>query len=210
MYFSRIDQQGMLRDKPLATLGHIHSKAYEFFGEARDRKRDFLFRFEIHRGRPRFYVLSEEQPREMPSWRVATKPYAPVLKAGDRLQFSLRMNPTVGVDGKRHGLLIHHLTKHPEAKARHRGELTYELVFDWLNKRGESHGFVLETNAFRVERYQKERFFKKGKTQPVVLTIAEVEGILTVTDPTVFSETLKNGLGRAKGYGCGLMMIRRA
>ena len=75
MYFSRIDHQGMFRGNALATLGQVHSRAYHFFGEKEDeRKRDFLFRFEVHQGRPRFYILSKEEPLPRESWRIATKP----------------------------------------------------------------------------------------------------------------------------------------
>lgn len=37
---------------------------------------------------------------------------------------------------------------------------------------------------------------------------AEITGSLTVTEPTTFARTLSTGLGRARAYSCGLLLIR--
>ena len=42
------------------------------------------------------------------------------------------------------------------------------------------------------------------------IAIVEFEGVLTVTDPQRFLISLGRGFGRAKAYGCGLMLIARA
>ncbi|WP_083803977.1 type I-E CRISPR-associated protein Cas6/Cse3/CasE [Desulfonatronospira thiodismutans] len=33
--------------------------------------------------------------------------------------------------------------------------------------------------------------------------------MLEVTEPDSFKETLFNGLGRSRAFGCGLMLVRR-
>jgi CRISPR system Cascade subunit CasE len=38
----------------------------------------------------------------------------------------------------------------------------------------------------------------------------DFRGILTVTDTEKFTDTLMQGLGKAKAFGCGLMLIRRS
>jgi CRISPR system Cascade subunit CasE len=35
------------------------------------------------------------------------------------------------------------------------------------------------------------------------------EGLLRVTDGNAFVSLLKNGLGPAKAFGCGLMLVKR-
>ncbi|MGA7978862.1 MAG: type I-E CRISPR-associated protein Cas6/Cse3/CasE [Chromatiaceae bacterium] len=35
------------------------------------------------------------------------------------------------------------------------------------------------------------------------------EGVLTVRDPHALVRHLENGIGPAKAFGCGLMMVRR-
>jgi CRISPR system Cascade subunit CasE len=40
--------------------------------------------------------------------------------------------------------------------------------------------------------------------------VLDFEGVLEVTDPVRFLAALANGFGRARAFGCGLMLIRRA
>lgn len=40
--------------------------------------------------------------------------------------------------------------------------------------------------------------------------ILDLRGSLTVTEPATFLAALARGFGRAKAFGCGLMLIRRA
>jgi len=42
------------------------------------------------------------------------------------------------------------------------------------------------------------------------VAVIDFEGFLTVTDPNLFVASLVCGIGRAKAYGCGLMLIARA
>ena len=39
--------------------------------------------------------------------------------------------------------------------------------------------------------------------------LLDVRGILSVKEPDTFLATLGTGLGRARAFGCGLMLIRR-
>jgi CRISPR system Cascade subunit CasE len=41
------------------------------------------------------------------------------------------------------------------------------------------------------------------------LSLIEFEGALEVIAPTVFLPSLLGGIGPGKGFGCGLMLIRR-
>ncbi|MDP0562633.1 MAG: type I-E CRISPR-associated protein Cas6/Cse3/CasE [Candidatus Endonucleobacter sp. (ex Gigantidas childressi)] len=57
------------------------------------------------RNLPVYYVLSTDAPdQESPLFDVATKPFQPVLKAGEQLCFKLRANPTIArrQEGKKH------------------------------------------------------------------------------------------------------------
>lgn len=40
--------------------------------------------------------------------------------------------------------------------------------------------------------------------------ILDMTGQFTITDPDAFVTKLQQGFGRAKSFGCGLMLIRRA
>ncbi len=40
--------------------------------------------------------------------------------------------------------------------------------------------------------------------------VLDLEGEIEVTDPAAFATALAQGFGRAKAWGCGMMLIRRA
>ncbi|WP_408742519.1 type I-E CRISPR-associated protein Cas6/Cse3/CasE [Acetobacter peroxydans] len=42
------------------------------------------------------------------------------------------------------------------------------------------------------------------------LGILDLSGRIEITDPSLFLTQMAQGFGRAKSFGCGLMLIRRA
>ena len=76
---------------------------------------------------------------------------------------------------------------------------------EWLQRQSEEHGFVLNPNQFDVTRSEWHVFRKNGKT--VSALSATYEGVLTVTDAALFTESLINGIGRGKAYGMGLLTV---
>lgn len=80
----------------------------------------------------------------------------------------------------------------------------------WLMDKSKSHGFVLVRDTrlkFQAEAYQWHALPKKGKEAG--FSSVDFEGEIEVTDAELFSKTLINGIGPAKGFGCGLMLVRR-
>lgn len=209
-----------------------HQWLWQFFPGAPEAKRDFLFRRRDREGIPRFYLLSQRAPQSIgPAWRVDTQPYAPQLRAGEWLEFELRANPVVthSRTGKsqRHDVIIEAkkallaergLTQwadwqvdrcdsdgHPDP----RPEL-YSLVQAhggrWLEKRGEANGFEVDADSLSVEAYQQQ----KGKRGQLQISMVDFKGMLQVTDPKAFLENaLNKGIGHAKAFGCGLLLVRR-
>jgi|GEM_PF-80838 len=82
----------------------------------------------------------------------------------------------------------------------------------WLSRKGESCGFTLAHDVsgrlkFQAEGYQWHALPKKGKMAG--FSSVDFEGELEVTDTSLFSKALFTGIGPAKGFGCGLMLVRR-
>ena len=87
----------------------------------------------------------------------------------------------------------------------------------WLRKKGDCNGFELVTGGsvngrerlkFQAESYRWHAMPKKGRNAG--FSTVDFEGELRVTEPILFKELLFKGMGPAKAFGCGLMMIRRA
>ena len=77
---------------------------------------------------------------------------------------------------------------------------------DWLTSQGKRHGFTPERVA--VDDYSVRRVLR-GHRRPITLGILDLRGTLIVNDAAPFLSKLASGYGRAKAFGCGLMLIRR-
>ena len=201
-----------------------HQWLWRWFPAERGAPRDFLFRRHEGEGLPRYYVVSQRAPSEEPGvWKVQTREYSPQVNAGERLQFELRANPTVrhGRDGKskRHDVVMEAKKKLLAPRGLSRwgdwqgddkpdlADVVQAASSDWLRRRGEALGFVPEPATLVVDGYDQHQE-KPG--QNLCFSTVDLTGQLTVTDPQAFRHALLGGVGSAKAFGCGLLLVRRA
>ncbi len=222
------------RDAPMAAMRSVflpdgdeqrtvvgHRLMWTLFADTPDRERDFLWR---DAGDGRYYVLSERPPHDRHEvFHVdSPKEFAPALQVGDRLRFTLRANATVArrSEGSKRGkpsdVVMDALYKVEKGRDRAvaRGPAVRTAGLEWLSRQGERCGFSIamprneESDAVRVMGHQAMRL-DHGKER-MTIGVLEFEGELTVTMPDALISAIGNGFGRAKAFGCGLMLIRRA
>lgn len=197
-------------------LGALHRLIWLAFGDQPDRERDFLYRADREGDRWTFMTLSAREPGD---WGgrllVESRPFAPTLSEGQRLGFSLRANATVaagahGKRGKRHDVVMHLKCQKCDAdEVLSQAELVQEAGFGWLAKRGELAGaFEVHDGEVLADAYTQHVFTKRAGGTEVRLSTLDLTGQLTVRDPLAMRQLLFNGLGAAKAYGNGLMLIR--
>lgn len=170
-------------------------------------ERSFLYRREELQGAFRFFVLSSRPPERNPIFEIEHRPFAPALSAGQTLRFSLRANPTVCKAGKRHDLLM-------EAKrqARERSEgadiwlCQQQAAQAWLARQGEANGFSLR--EVNVDAYRQQQIVQARTRQMIQFSSVDFSGVLVVNDPDLFLSRLKQGYGKSRAFGCGLMLIK--
>ena len=80
----------------------------------------------------------------------------------------------------------------------------------WLRRQVLAAGGEMEANAVRVDGYQVLRPPRGKSAREMHIGVLDFEGTLTLLQPAAFLERLSGGFGRAKAFGCGLMLIRRA
>ncbi|GFE57227.1 type I-E CRISPR-associated protein Cas6/Cse3/CasE [Geobacter sp. AOG1] len=98
----------------------------------------------------------------------------------------------------------------PEEKRPHVATLIQDAGLEWLKSREEEYGFSVVQSGTRADGYCQHRLYKSKSAKPVTFSTLEFDGVLTVTEPGIFLEKcLFNGIGPAKGFGCGLMLVRR-
>ena len=81
------------------------------------------------------------------------------------------------------------------------------IAADWLTAQGGRNGFTPE--RVRVEDYSVRQLPRGGRNR-ATFGLLELTGTLIVTEPRTFVTALGTGIGRARAFGCGLMLIRRA
>lgn len=155
------------------------------------------------------YVLSPTIPDlthliEQAGWPTrpdtwTTRPYQGLLDrltTGQEWAFRLTANPT-------------HTTSTPDrGRSRRLPHTTPGHQAGWLSERATSIGIDLGTDddpTFAVTRSEQVQFRRESGT--VTLATATFDGALHVTDPDALRHALTTGIGRAKGYGCGLITL---
>lgn len=201
-----------------------HQLLWKLFPEQDERP--FLFRQELEtdalhpdarpRGLPLFYLLSSVEPVDVPGLlHCQTKPFRPRLETGMRLGFHLRANPVVARKAEGRKNSQHHDVLMDAKRAARAEEVTDarqvaqrmdRAALDWLDQRAERAGFCLLAEP-QLSAYQQHTLRRRGRE--IHFSSIDYQGALEVTDPERFRETLAGGLGRSKGFGCGLMLVRR-
>lgn len=217
MYLSRVLLNIRRREtmRALASPQVMHGaveSCFEWDRSSNETRKRVLWRTDYVGDRCYLLLLSEEQPElasivnqfGFPDQQPLgeTKPYMPFLeklRSGQRWQFRLRANPVRSSPVE---------TNERTGRGRVFAHVTQEQQMKWLLDRAEYLGFALEPQDFDVIHTEWKRFQKTSRGQhQVVLRTATYEGVLTITDVDRFRQTLTNGIGRAKAYGCGLMTI---
>lgn len=206
MFLSRVEIPWEAARNPYNLHRHIW---HLFPGEDResrssddDTRHGFLFRVEENAtGRPaRLLVQSRRAPiRTNGLLLVGTREITPCPSSGQRLAFVLTANPVKTiVDAQR------------DAKPGKQSEkcrvplIKEEDQRQWLlRKLGEAG----EIEAVSVLRHTP-LYFRKGSRGGKLVT-ATFEGVLHVRDSDRLAALLENGVGPAKAFGCGLLLVRR-
>ena len=171
---------------------------------------------------PTLYIAGPRKPDlthivEQAGWPTTegwqTREYGPFLRrltVGQRWHFRLTANP------------VRQLSQ-AGARSKFQGAKTPQQAQDWLVRRQNRLGFALCENDLEsvsdpggagldvvVSGLGAWRFGKHEEgahRRSVTVTAATYEGTLTVVSADQLRAALTQGIGRARGYGCGLMTL---
>lgn len=213
MYLSKVEI-----DRYNATkmgLYDAHQALWKLFGDSPDRKRDFLYR-SLENGM--FLVTSARMPQEAPFVkRIEIKTYSPQLKNGDRVLFSLRCNPVVKRRNDAGRQVRVDMVQDARLRCISEGSsspprlaIAQNVANEWLGKRQQSMGLAIEFDSLAVENYMQDRFRKNGSRKDIVLSRIDVRGFASIENMDALTSALAKGVGCAKGFGFGMLMLRRA
>lgn len=205
MYLSRLKLNPCNRTTRELNLNPylLHQAVFRAFPNIADGEAGrILYRLDINRdGNISLLVQSEK----MPDWDKAEllkgcleeptekpKDYPPILKTGQMLYFCLRANPSVKKkkENKKNGYRLGLFKENDQVK--------------WLSNKGEKGGFALVSCRTIPEGISRD---DKRDEQKLRHYAVRFEGILKINNPQLFEETVKSGIGSAKGFGFGMLSI---
>lgn len=198
-----------------------HKGLWECFPGEPEVKRDFLTRIEPLEGAFRLWVLTKRKP-ERPQWcppeGFALNEIADSFLSYRYYAFDLRANPVKKIvqRGSNGEALYHANGKRKTGK---RVPLVnQDELRAWLIRKGEIRcrdritgadipgGFrILKDKPLEISPMVENYFRKEGKTG--YHGGVQFRGVLEVTDTANFSETYYAGIGSAKGFGFGLLLL---
>lgn len=198
-----------------------HKKLWECYPDAPDTKRDFLSRIDTLEGAFRLWILAERKPAR-PEWcppdGFSIKEIATTFLTHRHYAFDLRANPTKTVVQRGpNGETLYRPTG--KRKSGKRVPLVKpDELRSWLIQKGKVRcrdsvtgldvlgGFqIVEDKPLEISPMVEAYFRKKG--QAAYHGGVQFRGILEVTDPVKFIETYQSGIGSAKGFGFGLLLL---
>jgi len=181
----------------------IHRAVWRLFPNQSGAEREFLFRVEqVQSGRGALLLLqSQLEPISSDVADViASKAINYEIPSEALLRFRLRANPVKTIKDERK-----RVNGRGEIKSCRVPLIHEEEQLLWLQRKLSNAAELQSAQVIR----ETPLFFRKqdrgGKIQPVCF-----EGVLSVKDSRLFQTLLLQGVGPAKGLGCGLLSVARS
>lgn len=180
-----------------------HQAVWELFPGHADDAREFLTRIDEIQGRYRLYIVSRWEPLPPAWWRAPertwrTRTIPDSFFSHRAYAFQLRANPTrkvVKLDA----------AGQPTKNGRREPLRTREELEAWIERKARDSGFEVDLASLRITPAGRSYFRKKEASGHHAAV--EYRGTLRVTDAARFREAFEKGIGPAKGFGFGLLVL---
>ncbi len=179
-----------------------HQIAWQVFPGLDDQTRSFLWRLDSGTDGYKLLLLSKQHQPHRPNWCEedcwAVKTISPEFLKLRHYRFDLRANPTkcvpkIGANGQ------------PAKNGRRKPLTKLDEQNAWLQRKAADAGFKL-IDAPDVG-FCQDQVFRKHSGRGVH-TAVRFKGILEVTDPSLFEAAFYQGIGSAKGFGFGMLLLQ--
>lgn len=191
MFLTRIDLgKSQAASLNIADAYAWHQKLWNAFPDRPEADREFLFRITGAGMDFQVLMLSACEPTP-PVWgHWQTKPVPDGFLAHRGYRFQVKANPTMRRNSDRRRLGIFHEDK----------------LAEWFARKADRHGFAVAPGSLVIGAPLEEFFVKKGKRGKHIAV--EFSGVLTVVDAERFAEAFASGIGSAKAFGFGMLMLQ--
>ncbi len=167
-----------------------HQRLWEAFPDASAANRNFLFRIDDAAMDMKVLMLSQSEPAA-PIWGYwEPKKIVDSFLSHNAYRFQLKANPTMRRSNDRRRLGIY----------------AEKQLREWMQRKAGQHGFDIQENSLVVGAPIDEYFQKNGRRGKHVSV--DFQGVLAVRDTNLFSDCFSTGIGSAKAFGFGLLMLQ--
>jgi CRISPR system Cascade subunit CasE len=181
-----------------------HNLSWTFFPDKKEEdKRDFLTRLDVSEHEFRFTILSEQKPCKPNSgiaacWKEREVPKSFYQKT--QYLFKIFANPTKTLS-----------RRDPKGNKKKNGShyaiTRREELRTWFLQKSEQNGFrVLNEPELEISPPVFHNLYRKNDEG--VLVGVEFKGSLEVTDRSKFIKVAHEGIGRARGFGFGMLVLK--
>ncbi len=167
-----------------------HGAIWESFPGRPDAERDFLFRVDLRARDFRVLLLSAVKPLATPSLAWQTKEVAQSFLDHTSYRFRVKTNPTMRRSADKRRLALTDETR----------------LHEWLLRKAKDGGFEVNPAGLEIGAPLDETFVKEGRRGKHVAV--DFAGVLRVIEHARFAQTFHSGIGSAKGFGFGLLMLQ--
>lgn len=167
---------------------NLHKAIWKAFPNMDGQARDFLYRAEQNRDKTKVLVLSANKPIENRDTSIQTKTIEPALVNGRRYIFNLRANPIKRLSKERVRVPILN---------------SDEAYSEWLQRKFDGAAKLIDFTVLNC----KDLDFRKG-TEWGRLRTVDFQGTIICEDNIKLLSLFKNGIGPAKGFGCGMLLLK--
>ena len=180
-----------------------HQAMWRAFPRRDGEEREFLFRVDARDVGPEALILSRVEPAR-PDWcpdeEWSVRQIKPEVLGHRYYRFDLRANATRKVT-KLTG------SGEPSKNGRRAVISGEQELRAWLDRKATQGGFRVVDDSPLVIDPRTDYHFRKGNTSGLHVGV-RFRGALEVTDPARFKETFYQGIGSAKAFGFGLLLLQ--
>lgn len=201
MYLSKVQLSWEYAKNPY----ELHKALWQLFPDRPDENRRFLFRVEniVKNQSAQLLMQSVDKPVSGAKGELLACREVPLhLHEGQLLRFRLRANPIKTIKDAEKGVVE---KKGKSFTRTARVPLIHEEQQQaWLERKFENVALLQSLNIQKelVLNFRKHKEQRSGKIQTVLFN-----GVFQVLDPEVLVEMMRQGIGPAKSFGCGMLSI---
>lgn len=191
----------------IRNAAYLHVTIMKMFGKADNPREEFNILYCVHRddeGNSTVTIQSSVPPNEEKVRGVFEEVYTVrytdmtnIVENGNQVNVSIKLSTGVSKN-----IRARRITNNRRIVIRAE---TDDIVQHWTNKVAP----FATVDKVRIAARGKLRGRKTAYGDLITQPYAVIESTLTITDKDAFAEALRNGIGRGKAYGLGLLIVKR-